>query len=68
MKYKLLKIDGYWIIVSKQEILPNSWYENNGMLFLSDNKYNEGNNPNRSNPKVTDHNFKLIYFTAVSFL
>lgn len=61
MKYKLLKIDGYWIIVSKQEILPNSWYENNGMLFLSDNKYNEGNNPNSSNPKVTDHNFKLIY-------
>jgi hypothetical protein len=58
---KLIKIDGYWIIVSKQEILPNSWYENNGMLFLSDNKYNEGNNPNSSNPKVTDHNFKLIY-------
>jgi hypothetical protein len=58
--YQPIEIDGviYW--VDKREILPNTWYENSGVLFLSDSVYNKGNNPNNSNPIVTDFNRSIV--------
>ena len=58
--YNAVIVNGviYWI--DKKEILNNSWYENNGVLFLSDPVYNDGNNPNNSNPRVTNFNRCII--------
>jgi hypothetical protein len=51
-------------ITSDEEIKPNEWYLFKGKtLFLSDNKFDEGNNPNNSNPRVTDLNKKIILTT-----
>ena len=58
--YNAVEIDGVIFWVDKIEIKVNTWYENNGVLFISDSIYNEGNNPNNSNPKVTDFNKKII--------
>lgn len=61
-KLKYVDINGYGILVDESaEILPDTWYENNGVLFLSDSVYNEGNNPNNSNLIVTDHNNAVIF-------
>ena len=58
--FKLHKLPEGYIVTSDEEILPNTLYMNNGVLFTSDFVYDEGNNPNNSNPKVTNHNFKVI--------
>jgi hypothetical protein len=53
-------------ITSDEEIKPNEWYLFDGnvkLLFLSDKEFNEGNNPNNSNPRVTDFNKKIILTT-----
>lgn len=60
MSYKLHKLTDGFIITSDEEILPNTLYMNNGILFTSDSIYNKDNNPNNSNPRVTNHNFKVI--------
>jgi hypothetical protein len=50
-------------ITSDEEIKPNDWYENNGVIFKADVTFDEGNNPNNSNPRVTDFNKKIILTT-----
>jgi len=61
MKYKVITTDKGKIVVDESaEIKENTYYENNGVVFLSDSIYNEGNNPNNSNPRVTDFNNKVI--------
>jgi hypothetical protein len=67
-----LNIESYGVnnqniyITSDEEIKPNEWYLFDGnvkLLFLSDKEFNEGNNPNNSNPRVTDFNKKIILTT-----
>ena len=62
MKYKLIKLKGNKSVLVDEsaEIKENTYYENNGVVFLSDSIYNEGNNPNNSNPRITDFNNKVI--------
>jgi hypothetical protein len=50
-------------ITNDEEIKPNDWYENNGVIFKADTLFDEGNNPNNSNPRVTDFNKKIILTT-----
>jgi hypothetical protein len=50
-------------ITSDEEIKPNDWYENNGVIFKADVVFDEGNNPVNSNPRVTDFNKKIILTT-----
>ena len=50
-------------ITSDEEIKPNDWYINNGVIFKADAPFDEGNNPNNSNPRVTDFNKKIILTT-----
>jgi hypothetical protein len=50
-------------ITNDEEIKPNDWYENNGVIFKADTPFDEGNNPNNSNPRVTDFNKKIILTT-----
>lgn len=54
---KLIKLsDTHYIIVDDSEIKENQWYCNNKTLFLSDSKFDEGNNPNqRKNNKLVTH-------------
>lgn len=60
---KLQQTKDYLLLIDEEaEIKENTWYENNGILFLSDNEYDEGNNPNNSNPKVTDFNNSIIAY------
>ena len=47
-------------ITSNEEIKEGDWYENNGVIFKADDVFDEGNNPNNSNPRVTDFNNKII--------
>lgn len=63
---KLIRLDNnqFVIVDLKAEIKPNTCYENNKVLFLSDNVYDEGNNPNNSNPIVTDYNNSVIFATS----
>ena len=60
MKATLCKLKEGWVLCSKQYIEPNNLYINNGVLFTSDSVYDEGNNPNNSNPRVTGHNYKVL--------
>ena len=50
-------------ITSDEEIKEGDWYENNGVIFKADDFFDEGNNPNNSNPRVTDFNNKIIFTT-----
>jgi hypothetical protein len=50
-------------ITSDEEIKEGDWYENNGVIFKADDVFDEGNNPNNSNPRVTDWNKKIILTT-----
>ena len=50
-------------ITSDEEIKEGDWYENNGVIFKADDVFDEGNNPNNSNPKVTYFNIKIILTT-----
>jgi len=61
MKYLKIKLEDNKIILVDEsaEIKENTYYENNGVIFLSDSVYNKGNNPNNSNPRVTDFNNKI---------
>jgi hypothetical protein len=59
---KLIKLsEGHYIVIDDSEIKENQWYCNNKVLFLSDDKFDEGNNPNqnKNNKKVT-HSTKPI--------
>ena len=53
----------HFYILSNEEIKEGDWYENNGVIFKADDVFNEGNNPNNSNPRVTDFNNKIILTT-----
>lgn len=57
--YKLIMLPNP-ILVSDEKINPTEPYLNNGVVFYADSVFDEGNNPNNSNPIVTDHNFKII--------
>ena len=63
MQTKLMQTKDYLLFIDEEaEIKENTWYENKGLLFLSDCKYDEGNNPNNSNPKVTDFNNSVVAY------
>ena len=53
-------------ITSDEEIKEGDWYEHNGVIFKADDVFDEGNNPNNSNPRVTDWNKKIILTTDQS--
>lgn len=59
MSYKLIMLPNP-ILVSNEKINPTEPYVNNGVVFYADSVFDEGNNPNNSNPIITDHNFKII--------
>lgn len=60
---KLINTKDYLLLIDEEaEIKENTWYENKGELFLSDCKYDEGNNPNNSNPRVTNFNNSVIAY------
>ncbi len=51
-------------ILSDEEIKEGDWYENNGVIFRADDKFDEGNNPNqnKNNKKIittTDSSLKI---------
>ena len=50
-------------ITNEEEIKESGWYEHNGVIFRADDVFDDGNNPNNSNPKVTDFNHKIILTT-----
>ena len=52
-------------ITSNEEIKEGSLYLNNKVIFKADDIFNEGNNPNNSNTRVTDFNKKIILTTDV---
>jgi hypothetical protein len=47
-KFKIIEVSDYVLAVSDGKIKESNWYENNGVLFLSDNIFDEGNNPNQN--------------------
>lgn len=60
MKLIKLKENHYIIVddsdnVNDSEIKEGDWYENNGVIFRADDKFDEGNNPNQNekNKKIT---------------
>ena len=57
MKEEIIYTDDYALIVSDEEIKENTLYLNNTVLFISDDVFDEGNNPNQrnSNKKVIAH-------------
>jgi len=61
MEIKVVTTDkGRVFIDETAKIKESSYYENDGVVFLSDAFYNEGNNPNNSNPRVSDFNNKIV--------
>lgn len=53
---KLIKLsETHYIIVDDSEIKEGDWYYNNKVLFLSDQVFDDGNNPNqnKANKKIT---------------
>lgn len=53
---KLIKLsETHYIIVDESEIKEGNWYYNNKVLFLSDQVFDDGNNPNqnKANKKIT---------------
>lgn len=54
---KLIKLsETHYIVVDDSEIKENQWYCNNKVLFLSNSKFDEGNNPNQNkNNKLVTH-------------
>jgi hypothetical protein len=67
---KLIKINNidHYIVVDDSEIKEGDWYENNGVIFRADNKFDEGNNPNQNekNKKITHSTQPLgkpLFFT-----
>ena len=60
--YALINMELYF--TSDEEIKEEDWYMHSGeMIFRADPKFDEGNNPNNSNPRVTDHNKKIVATT-----
>ena len=55
-------------ITDDKEIKPNEWYINNGVIFKADTVFDEGNNPNNSNPRVTGFNKKIILTTDLDLI
>lgn len=53
---KLIKLSEiHYIVVDDSEIKEGDWYYNNKVLFLSDQVFDDGNNPNqnKANKKIT---------------
>lgn len=53
-------------ILSDDEIKEGDWYENNGVIFRADDKFDKGNNPNqnKNNKKIiatTDSSLKIEF-------
>lgn len=48
--------------LSDEEIKEGDWYENNGVIFRADDKFDEGNDPNqnKNNKKIIATTDKLI--------
>ena len=68
MERNIYKIGKELFITSDEEIKLNEWYENNGVIFKADAVFDEGNNPNNSNPRVTDFNKKIILTTDIDLI
>lgn len=62
---KLIKLnEQHYIIVDDSEIKENQWYCNNKVLFLSDSKFDKGNNPNQNkNNKLVTHSTEPLEVT-----
>lgn len=66
MILQLIHIDNYLIAVDDSEIKENRWYCNNKVLFLSDSKFDEGNNPNQNkNNKLVTHSTQPLEGVAL---
>ena len=63
MQYQDLVENQHIYITNEEEIKESGWYEHNGVIFRADDVFDDGNNPNNSNPKVTDFNHKIILTT-----
>jgi hypothetical protein len=61
-KQTLIKLsETHYIIVDDCEIKEKDWYCNNKVLFLSDSKFDEGNNPNQNkNNKLITHSTQSL--------
>jgi hypothetical protein len=57
MKHRLIKTENYLVVVSDDEIKENTPYLNDKVVFISDDVFDEGNNPNqnKSNKKIILH-------------
>jgi hypothetical protein len=57
MKHRLIKTENYLVVVSDDEIKENTPYLNDKVVFISDDVFDEGNNPNqnKSNKKIIAH-------------
>jgi hypothetical protein len=57
MKHDLIKTENYLVVVSDDEIKENTPYLNDQVVFISDDVFDEGNNPNqnKANKKIIAH-------------
>jgi len=57
MKHDLIKTENYLVVVSDDEIKENTPYLNGKVVFISDDVFDDGNNPNqnKSNKKIIAH-------------
>ena len=57
MKHELIKTENYHFVVSDEEIKENTPYLNDQVVFISDNVFDDGNNPNqnKANKKIIAH-------------
>ncbi len=57
MKHELIKTENYHFVVSDEEIKENTPYLNDQVVFISDDVFDEGNNPNQNkeNKKIIAH-------------
>ena len=69
MERKLIKLNKqHYIVVDDSEIKENQWYCNDKVLFLSDSKFDEGNNPNQNkNNKLVTHSTQPLEIIATKY-
>lgn len=69
MKQTLIKInEQHYVVVDNSEIKENQWYCNDKVLFLSDSKFDEGNNPNQNkNNKLVTHSTQPLEIIATKY-
>lgn len=63
--YNMGEENQHLYILSDEEIKESGWYENNGVIFRADDKFDEGNNPNQNkkNKKIIATTDKSLGYT-----